>query len=411
MNAEPVEEPYRRRVSNNERIYIGVERVNPAFCVELVVEGDGELSASRLEGALEKVARVNPGSRLLLKGHWLGARWVATGPVPPVREIPSSAPTTWRSESALPASLQRPLPPREGPTCEVVLCQGAPFRVVFRAFHGVMDAGGLVHWVNEIFRSLRGEPLRSATSTLLDRDIVRELGGKRSRPSLPLAYPSATGKSPSIEPGVVWRRETIRGPLPGLVAKAAVGVARHAKERGVPRIRTMVPVDLRNYRPDLAITANASYPIFVDVGADHDWQSVYKTILKKLSKREALALGWDEALVGATPLPLLPLTVRALMDLQWRKNRFQFTASIAHLPKLDLARLSADGFSCRTAYFLPAASRALPLAVAAVSHSNGTEVTVTAPRALAGEAELEAVSQAIFTSLRAKPPSAPEKRP
>jgi hypothetical protein len=264
-----------------------------------------------------------------------------------------------------------------------------------------MDAGGLIHWAHEVFRALRDEPLRGAPSTLTDTEIVTALGGKRDRPALPLGYPSATGRKLLQGPGVVWRRTTIDGPVPGLVAKAAVSIARHAGARGIERIRTMVPVDLRNYKRDLLTTANASYPIFIDVEPTHDWTKVYKTILKKLADKEAIAIGWDETFVGFAPIRALPLAVRVFMGTQWLRDRFQFTASIAHLPKLGDAALSGGGFKFRTAHFLPAPSQILPLAVAAISHAGKTEVTVAAPRALAGELEVVALSTSIAAALRA----------
>jgi hypothetical protein len=392
---------YSRRVSNNERFYLAVERVTPGFCVELVVEASGEITESDLSAAVEEVARANPGCRLVLEeGRWLRERWVAKGPPPPVRSLAAAPGRAWRSEEDLPRGLQRPLPP-QGPTCEVVVCPGAPFRLVFRAFHGVMDGGGLLYWVHEVFRALRGEPLQGSRSSMSDTDIVRALGGTRTRPWLPFAYRSATGRMPSIRPGVVWQRTTVSGQPFGLAAKASVGIARHARSNGVERVRVMVPVDLRHDLRSLATTGNASYPIFVDVVPAQSWQTVHSKILRKLAGREALAIGTDETCVGYAPSGLLALATRAHLDGQWLANRFQLTASVVHIPRLDAALLSAPALSCQTVYFIPAPSRVLPLAVAALSRGGETELTVSAPRSLADEQELGRLSRSIVAAVGA----------
>src|SRR4051812_10200224 len=107
---------YSRRVSFNERLYLAEDGLRPGFCIQIVIEGEGPLSPEPLKVAVARAAEVNPGCRLVLRGVLGWMRWVAEGPVPPVRVV-----STWAEDGAPPAEIERPLPPDHGPTCEVVV--------------------------------------------------------------------------------------------------------------------------------------------------------------------------------------------------------------------------------------------------------------------------------------------------
>src|SRR5262245_20294854 len=162
--SRPHENGHSRRVSYNERIYLGVEKRRPGFCIHIVLEGDGSLSPEGLRAAMVQVAQANPGCRLILRGMLGWARWVAAGPVPPVRLVEG-----WTTDEPN-AEIERPLSPFHGPTCEVVLAPSSRPRIVFRSFHGVMDGRGLLHFAEEVFRALRGEQLVGSSCTLSDTE-------------------------------------------------------------------------------------------------------------------------------------------------------------------------------------------------------------------------------------------------
>ena len=120
---------YSRRVSFNEKLYLASDSKVLGFCIQIVMEGQGLAEASstslslapeRLAVAVAVAAAANPGSRLVLRGVLGFARWVASGPVPPVRVL-----TGW-IDDVPPPELERWLSPATGPTCEVVLCPGTP---------------------------------------------------------------------------------------------------------------------------------------------------------------------------------------------------------------------------------------------------------------------------------------------
>jgi hypothetical protein len=162
---------------------------------------------------------------LVLRGALGFARWVASGPVPPVRVL-----TGW-TDDVPPPDLEQWLPPATGPTCEVVLCPGKPDRLVFRCFHGVMDARGLLHFAEDVFRSLRGEPLVGSDCTLNDTEMVRSLSSQ-TRPMLKgerLAVTTTT-TGPAKASAMIHQRLTIEKPANSLVARIAATLARHATQ-------------------------------------------------------------------------------------------------------------------------------------------------------------------------------------
>src|ERR1700753_3457655 len=118
----------------------------PPLAVQIVVEGDGVLSADEVSDAVGRAASADPGARLRRRGrHWFG-----DGPLPggvPAHPSPGSP-------FLADARLHRPL---DG--CEILVAHDAGrTTLVFRAAHAVMDAGAVLAWASGVFAALRHEP-------------------------------------------------------------------------------------------------------------------------------------------------------------------------------------------------------------------------------------------------------------
>lgn len=379
---------YARRVSFNERLYLAAERRQPGFCIQLVLEMEGELSAERLEAAVAQASAHNPGARLLLRGALGWTRWVAAGPTPPVRLLAG-----WAPDAPPPAEIARPLSAHQGPTCEVVLAPGPAPRLVLRCFHGVMDASGLLHFGAEIFRALRGEALLGAPCTKNDTELVTALAGRRRRPLPKDECPPLLGASGAQTRVVRWRRLRLKGPVPALVAKIAAVLAMDGPAR------VMIPVDLRNYQREPRSTGNRTCPLFIDVAPAQDWRAVHKILLQRLAKREPLRLDPAEDIAPWLPLWLLTALYAAWIDGHRRKGLFPFSALVTHLalPGADL--LSAGDLRCRALYLLPPQSEFIPLCVSAVSAPAATDLVVSAPEDLVAEAQLDRLCDVLRSAL------------
>ncbi len=373
------ESVYTRRLSSNERLYLVAEKLNPGFCIQIVIEGEGFISAHELRIAIDEASRVNPGSRLVLRGVLGWSRWVACGPTPRLRLLSS-----WLDDDSASYEIAQPLSPVMGPTCEVVYSPpnslSGIYRLVFRCFHGVMDARGLLHFAEEVFRQMRGEKLVGADSTLSDTELAQLLGAKRKRPALKSKYLPLTQAGDRRDQKILWRRVAIDGTFPALVSKLAVALVGTSQQGHSVPVRLMVPVDLRNYQRDLLSTGNLTYPLFLDVTAEQSWQEVQKKILSRLAAREPIQMDQAEFV-----LPWLPLWLTRAGYVYWirghrRTGRFPVSVLLSHLSLRNRDQLSAAGFRCTSVYFLPQQLSFVPLCVSVVSDSNSSQVVISGPR-------------------------------
>jgi hypothetical protein len=362
---------YRRRVSFNERLYLAAERLYPAFCIQIVLEGEGAVTPEKLEAAVATAAAANPGSRLVLRGALWWMHWVDDGPIPPVR---------------ISEEIERPLSPESGPTCEVVLSQKPSSRIVLRCFHGVMDARGLLEFGEDIFRALRGEPVVGASSSLNDTEALKSLVGKKTRPLPKAEFTAPTGSNSSRSREVVWRRFSVDTVSSGLVAKIATSIAKNAQ--GKP-LRIMIPVDIRNYQPSLRTTANMTYPLFVDVTDEQSEKEIQGQIIKGLAKREPLRMDPAEEIAVYLPNSVLWAFYASWAARQRKTGRYAVTALVSQVVMPNTERFSTGGFRCTSLHFIPQQMDFFPLCVSIVSCGSRSEIVVSMPRSLADNGRFE----------------------
>lgn len=370
------------------------EARTPGFCIQLLVEGDGVLEVETLRAAVNRAAEANPGARLVLRGAWAWLRWVDEGPTPPVRVLEA-----WPGEDP-PPELERPLPPREGPTVEVVLAPGP--RVVYRCNHAAMDLGGLMHFAEEVSRALRGEAPLGADFTLNDTELVTSMVGPRERAAMKSGFPAVFGGSAPAPSETIWRRARLVGPCPSLVARATTILARVAAEAHGGALRVMIPVDLRNYRKDVRATGNLTSVLYMDIPPDQPWRALQREIIKRLAAKEPLAIYPGERLFPWLPLWLVRWVYGAWLHNNRRAGQFPFSAMVTQLA-LSGAPLGGAGFNARSVAYLPVRVDLdfLPLVVAAVTSPDAVELVVSGPRGLVSEAQLERLREALVAELQA----------
>jgi hypothetical protein len=123
--------------------------------LQVFVEGTGVIEAAALTDAVAAAAGACPGARVVRQGKF----WVDSGRSPEVRVLDGAA-LNRGSFDNLPELHRSLRGDGGGPMTEVVQLTGARPAMVFRSHHSVMDAGGLLLWVAEVFRALRGEHLQ-----------------------------------------------------------------------------------------------------------------------------------------------------------------------------------------------------------------------------------------------------------
>ncbi|REK91803.1 amino acid adenylation domain-containing protein [Streptomyces inhibens] len=368
-------EHFRRPISPTERLYLAATSPTSPLVIHLAVEGYGDLPLATLQRAVAEAAQACPGSRLIHQAKF----WTDSGRAPTVHLLEPGTLDAQRFTDP-PGFLRHTLPP-EGPTCEVLLhpADGTrPGTVVFRAHHAVMDGRGVLRWAGEVFRALRGETPHPARSTMTDHTLLKELNQPahhthpiRTTLAAKAPWPTATSQSH----GFLWRKRTIAGTHPALVAKLASAVTETC---GLPQQRAMVPVDLRRHAPELSSTANLTLPIFLDTRPGTRWEELQRQLLDALAANAELASG-PQQLASRVPLSALRHVLRTVTAASERRDRYLCTALISHLGRTDLESFSSGEFTASTVYSLPVQSPLVPLSLVAVECLGRTEITLCHP--------------------------------
>ncbi len=377
MTATPT---FRRDVSPNERLYLAGARIAGPFAIQLFIDGEGDVDLARLTRAVAEAAAACPGARLVLDGK----QWVESGVAPPVTvvdgdERPDEESPRWRQS----------LDVQAGPTCEVVVVR-RPMRttVIIRAFHGVMDGKGALIWAHEIWRAYRGEPLRAAAATMTDVALLTQLGARhrRTRPTFDCPSPLATtaANAQDAADAFVWKRRTLAGAQPGLVAKLAATLAANAAPG--TRLRFMVPVDLRRHAPALSATSNLSLPIFLDAQPNEPWEGLYEQLLSALAEKRELAVDGSEGALAKMPIWMMTSIIKASLRLR-RRGHFAATAILSHLGRVDPRALSGGDFRATTIYSLPVHVPLAALSLVAIECRDRVELTLVCPAEVAAAAD------------------------
>jgi amino acid adenylation domain-containing protein len=381
---------FRRKISPYERLYWGGQKVVPPFVIQVFVEGEGTVPLSELELAVAQASQSCPGARMIARGKF----WEDQGQTPPVRVVPRNQYDGFHLNE-IPA-LRESLDPVQGPTCEVLFIPGEKPVLIFRAFHGVMDGRGVLFWIQEVFRALRGEPLRGATSSLTDVELVAQLGYEKRRRKLsfqsefPLRSPSFSDRS------FFWKRRTLPGKHPALVAKLASAAAAFSQR---DQIRWMVPVDIRHHDPKLQSTANLSLPIFLDVQKGDSWEVLHERILKSLAQKQELSFDGSEWALSKIPVRGIEAFVRAALRIQHQRERYLASGVLSHLGKIELKDYSGGDFFARTVYSLPVHVGFAPLSFVATECPDHVELTVSCSTGSGLEKEMDGLLEQITERL------------
>jgi hypothetical protein len=261
---------YSRKLSPIERASLVLNDFCNYNC-DIVIEGHGALSVDTLRSAVEKAAQANPGSRVRLRGVLGFSRWVDSGIAPEVQEVRASS---WdgRSERGAEFLEERFDALAGGPICKLLYVHGSPAHIVFRALHAAVDGRSLLHWIAEVFRALRGEPLLGSPCTYVEWDIMRKFQDRVNREALdaPSTEPSlpviSCGSPRSTRLRYIWRTVVFPGNIPNVLSKFAIFLARYARRRAQGRVCFTVPVDLRTLREEVLSLGNLTGYLSIPIG-------------------------------------------------------------------------------------------------------------------------------------------------
>ena len=252
---------YTRKLSVSERLWLGTNHIYRPFANQFIIEGHGNIDYTSLCYAVEVASAANPGSRMILKGFLSGCHWVDSGITPPVTVVDGK---NWDGRSSENAIFLKKDLPYKGPTCEVVYIIGKTTRVAFRSNHAVMDGVGMLLWMEDIFKVLRGEKPIGSSSTISDYELIESISDRKEKIKY-IHSIAPTGPVGKKATGTSWKRITISGNHSNIIGRIAVALAKSAWSYQEGRFKVAIPVDLRQRINGLRSTGNLINTVYFEV--------------------------------------------------------------------------------------------------------------------------------------------------
>ncbi|HEY1101985.1 MAG TPA: hypothetical protein VGE70_01060 [Burkholderiaceae bacterium] len=364
-----------------------------------VLTGEGHVAPETWRGALDAVAEANPGLRLRIVGSRMGTRWQSDGLTTPVRVV---ADPQWdgQSEEGSAFIYETRLNLHAGPATELIIAPQASGRtlVIFRALHAVMDGRGVRHFLYELFRALRGEPLLGTNVAFGDADLMKEVGPSHST-SRHVPSVALTGGQRGALQGDTWRRLTFPLPQHDILARTASAMAAYAHRHANGTALIAVPVDLRRHMPAIQSTLNFSSMLLVPMqpgdGPDVFKRGLRNMLEQKMEARYPRLLDW----VRLLPLPWLDALV-SRTPRNYVNKRLMETVLISNLGVFDLGTMHGAGFSTDNIFCLPLGGNACCVLAGTDRH---VEMTVCLSQVLASDGRMDDLIRFLRESLSVNP--------
>lgn len=380
----------------NDRIFVAAEEICPPVVNQLFFEGTGEFDINRWRDAVKIASDVNPGSRLVLKGHLCTSRWIDSGTAPPVSIADGRAWDGTGPEGA--PFLEKRFNLRYGPTCEVLLINGSPLRVCFRTHHAVMDGMGTLTWAEDIFRVLRNEKPRGSYSVISDYELARSQN-KEYRKPFPRNDIAPTGKASADKTGLTWKRVSLKGRYNNFLGQVAVLAAAEARKHGQGPVHFAVPVDLRPISPGLRSTGNLAVCIYVEVTENSTPEKISQNIKDQLHENRQCMIDRTDPLFIYIPMSFLVYKGKAMMDDNKRTGRYGTSGMLTNMGIIPVDIYSGGGFKADTFWGIPPNLEYYPFFMGMAGGGDSTSLILSMPVSLADNNRLDTILENIVKGL------------
>jgi hypothetical protein len=270
-----------------------------------------------------------------------------------------------------------------------------------------MDGRGLVHWICEIFRALRGEELQGSSGTMSELDIVEkfEFSPDAIKPGncQPL---SPLSTEPELR-GSHWLRFTWHGKTSKILPKIIIAAGNLSRQSNGPdnKLVFRITSDLRRHLAKDApfSMANSVGAFNVEVKPSATINSVYKDILGAIRNKHDVihypkilkALNWTPHLLGRTP------NQDKIKTKRHQKGKYNYTGAISYLGNYETRDIySCPSFTATGMYGIPMPLEDISVFIGfSTNEVHGLEGTIGVPKALASMEELLALREALTNQL------------
>jgi hypothetical protein len=263
-----------------------------------------------------------------------------------------------------------------------------------------MDGRGAMTWTEDIFRVLRGEKPLGSEYVMVENDLLNLGRGKRGKP-LPHRYIAPTGKADGTSADLVWKRASLAGKYPRLLARVLLLTAREAWRHAEGNVRIGIPVDLRSRREGLRSTSNLTNAIYIDIDRDSTSETIADDIARRLSSRADGEITWEDLIISYVPVRLLARAIRNEGTRNQRSGLFRFSGFVSNLGRIDSTAYSYGGFTVTAFYGVPVCAPILPFSMTLCGLGDRVEMLLMMPRVMAAGGRLEAALGRILEGLTA----------
>ncbi len=401
--------PKFRDISPTEISYINQDTEQHSYFVnQFFVEGEGEISEAQMKAAVELAFAANPGISLQLKGHWYKRYW-ALRPEAPLVKIYAGE---WDGNSSQnKAVVDEPLNPRKDNLASITLFNQLPdqqFKILFRIHHGVCDGVATLHWIEEVFRALRGEKLLGSQANLSEMDIIKQEEYApaenllaESKPVFPLSDNSETRECHWIK--YSWQQKDTK-----ITAKLIYILKTLTEEQhGACRTTFRIPANLRRYlskeAKQQAQLTNLSG--LFDLKFDQQKVTVndiQSAIIQAMRTKRDIAVFPKKltALTRFLPGFLFHAKPKALKKMH-EQGRYGITAMISFAGQIKLPNYCCEGFKATQVYGIPMPLEDKSIFIGLITDENHLFAVLSAPNALSTPAQTHALAQKIEAALQA----------
>jgi len=356
-----------RPVSGVERLWLAAGRIAPPFAVLVIVEGRGAVALDALRDAAQRT----PAARLRARG-WLGwSAWHDDGPAAAVAPLPAG----WDGLGSAPF-LSAPLHPERGQGLRLWTGPGC---VAMEVHHALADGRGALSTLSAL---LTGDV--DGTTTVTDAAVARPLRTTwKGSPSDDCSALLPLRGAPGLD--VHWRRLRLGAVRSRPLARAIASLSAHLPDDASARFD--VPVDLRRHVADSAPFGNLTGLLRIPATTDID------RVEALLRDGLAAGLHLDFPLSGDVmrwfPVGLAAAIGRRAALRAQANQRYSTTATVSNLGRVDLDAFRTPTFEPERVCVVAPGSPGLPAFFTLTGHTSGLDLAVTAPRALASEADLD----------------------
>lgn len=363
---------FTRDLSFNEKLYKIIEENYKSLAIQIIIEGFGKINSNDFYNAVKKANDACPLSKCIYRNN----KWVESKKNTPIYYLNSFEFDGFDFSSDL---FKKKINHSKNPVTEIFFVKSNPNRIIFRVFHGAMDAKGALIWIKNIFRALNKKALIKCTSTENDLTILSKLPVKNKSSKLILDKKITNKKynyNKANSNKINIKRISLEGRYNGIISKISKVLTDLFDDYNS---RYLIPSDLRKYNKYIISNANLTLPIYLECDKSESWQEINNKFLYKLKNNNELNIRpLNFKLLNKLPIKTLNLLIKTLIFKQKLKNKYMISSIISHLGKLNLTDFDTNSFNALNIYSIPVSQPFSPISFVIVENQKNTEIIISA---------------------------------